>query len=167
MIGCAVNTHTDPNDYAVTNPAMEQLDLLEDKGADLTKVIIGHTFIQNTGMHQLYEICDRGATVNVDHIGIPWKHGSIDELDAILAEGVFDLVERGYTDRIHLLLRPLVLQPPCHGDRSRPGVPQRPRTPGATCSTPSCPTFRRWASTKRSSGRYSLTTHAGSSPFDG
>jgi phosphotriesterase-related protein len=100
IVGCAINTHTDPNDYAVTNPGMEQLDLLEDEGADLTKVIIGHTFIQNTGMHQLYEICDRGATVNVDHIGIPWKHGSVDELDGILAEQVCDLVERGYADRI-------------------------------------------------------------------
>ena len=89
-----------PNDYAVTNPGMEQLDLLEDEGADLTKVIIGHSFIQNTGMHQLYEICDRGATVNVDHIGIPWKHGSIDELDGILAEQICDLVEKGYADRI-------------------------------------------------------------------
>ena len=36
-IGCAINTHTDPNDYAVTNPGMEQLDLLEDEGADLDK----------------------------------------------------------------------------------------------------------------------------------
>jgi phosphotriesterase-related protein len=99
-IGCLVNTHTDPNDYAVTNPGTEQLDLLEDEGADLTKVIVGHAFIQNRGPHQLYEIADRGATLNVDHIGIPWKHGSTDELDGILADQIFDLVQRGYADRI-------------------------------------------------------------------
>ena len=93
IVGCAIDTHTDPNDYAVTNPGLEQLDLLEDEAADLTKVIIGHAFIQNTGMHQLYEICDRGATVNVDHIGIPWKHGSTDELDGILADQILKLVD--------------------------------------------------------------------------
>jgi phosphotriesterase-related protein len=99
-LGCLVNTHTDPNDYAVTNPGTEQLDLLEDEGADPSKVIIGHAFIQNTGMHQLYEILNRGATLNVDHIGIPWKHGSIDELDGILADQIFELVQRGYADRL-------------------------------------------------------------------
>ena len=95
-----MNTHTDPNDYAVTNPGMEQLDLLEDEGADLSKVIVGHAFIQNTGLRQLYEIADRGATLNVDHIGIPWKHGSTDELDGILADQIFELVQRGYSNRI-------------------------------------------------------------------
>jgi phosphotriesterase-related protein len=100
IVGCAVDTHTDPNDYAVTNPGMEQLDLLEEEGADLTKVIIGHAFIMNKGMHQLTEILDRGATLNVDHIGIPWKHGSTDELDGILAEQILKLVEQGYSDRI-------------------------------------------------------------------
>ncbi|MCU1491060.1 MAG: hypothetical protein JWM85_2465 [Acidimicrobiaceae bacterium] len=99
-VGCLINTHTDPNDYAVTNPGIEQLDLLADEGADVSKVIIGHAFIQNTGMHQLYEIADRGATLNVDHIGIPWKHGSTDELDGILADQIVDLVEHGYADRI-------------------------------------------------------------------
>jgi phosphotriesterase-related protein len=99
-VGCLVNTHTDPNDYAVTNPGMEQLDLLEDEGADLSRVIIGHAFIQNTGLHQLYEILERGATLNIDHVGIPWKHGSTDELDGILAEQVFQLVQSGYADQI-------------------------------------------------------------------
>lgn len=99
-VGCLINTHTDPNDYGVTNPGMEQLDLLEDEGADLSKVIIGHAFIQNTGLHQLTEIADRGATLNVDHIGIPWKHGSTDELDGILAAQIVELVERGYADRL-------------------------------------------------------------------
>ena len=99
-VGCLVNTHTDPNDYAVTNPGVEQLDLLADEGADLTRVIIGHAFIQNRGVHQLYEIVERGATLNIDHIGIPWKHGSTDELDAILAEQVFELVRSGYASQI-------------------------------------------------------------------
>jgi|SRR5579862_6526286 len=99
-LGCLVNTHTDPNDYAVTNPGIEQLDLLEDEGADPAKVVIGHAFIKNTGIHQVREICERGATVNVDHVGIPWKHPSSDELDGLLAEQVVKLLELGFGDRI-------------------------------------------------------------------
>jgi phosphotriesterase-related protein len=99
-LGCLVNTHTDPTDYAVTNPGIEQLDLLEDEGADPKKVVVGHAFVKNTGIHQLVEICERGATVNVDHVGIPWKHASADELDAKLADQVARLVELGHGDRI-------------------------------------------------------------------
>lgn len=101
-VGCAINTHTDPNDYAVTNPGIEQLDILAEEGADLTKVIIGHAFIQPRDIDQIAEICDRGATVNVDHVGIPWKHDSTDQLDGLLAERVAELVERGYADRISM-----------------------------------------------------------------
>ena len=101
-VGCAINTHTDPNDYAVTNPGIEQLDLLAEEGADLTKVIVGHAFIKPRDLAQVMEICDRGATVNVDHVGIPWKHDSTDQLDGLLAERVAELVERGYGDRISM-----------------------------------------------------------------
>jgi phosphotriesterase-related protein len=101
-VGCAINTHTDPNDYAVTNPGIEQLDVLSEEGADLTKVLIGHAFIQPRDMDQVAEICERGASVNVDHVGIPWKHDSTGQIDGLLAERVASLVERGYADRITL-----------------------------------------------------------------
>jgi phosphotriesterase-related protein len=99
-VGCAINTHTDPNDYAVTNPGIEQLDILAEEGADISKVIVGHTLVQARGAEQAAEICERGAAVNVDHIGIPWKHDSVDQLDGLLAERVADLTARGYGDRI-------------------------------------------------------------------
>ena len=99
-VGCAINTHTDPNDYAVTNPGIEQLDILEEEGSDISKVIVGHALILPQGMEQAAEICERGATVNVDHVGIPWKHDSVDQLDGLLAERVAELVARGYGDRI-------------------------------------------------------------------
>jgi phosphotriesterase-related protein len=101
-IGCAINTHTDPNDYAVTNPGIEQLDILAEEGTDPAKVIIGHAFVMPRDMEQVMEICDRGATVNVDHVGIPWKHDSTDQLDGLLAERVAELVERGYGDQISM-----------------------------------------------------------------
>jgi phosphotriesterase-related protein len=101
-VGCAINTHTDPNDYSVTNPGIEQLDILEEEGADLTKVIVGHALIQPRGLDQAAEICERGATVNVDHVGIPWKHDSIEQLDGLLAERVAGLVARGHAGRISM-----------------------------------------------------------------
>ena len=69
--GCCINTHTDPMDYTVTNPGIEQLDIIEEEGGDPTKVIIGHAFVEPQGIHQVIEILDRGAFVQVDHIGIP------------------------------------------------------------------------------------------------
>jgi phosphotriesterase-related protein len=102
VVGCAINTHTDPNDYWVTNPGVEQLDILAEEGADLTKVIIGHAFISPRDMDQVVEILDRGATVNIDHVGIPWKHDSTDQLDGLLAERVTELVERGYAGQISM-----------------------------------------------------------------
>lgn len=53
-------------------------------------------------MDQVAEICERGANVNVDHIGIPWKHDSSDQLDGLLAERVAEMVERGFADRISM-----------------------------------------------------------------
>ncbi len=101
-IGCAINTHTDPNDYAVTNPGIEQLDILAEEGTDAAKVIIGHALVLPRDMEQVIGICERGATVNVDHVGIPWKHESTDQLDGLLAERVAELVERGYGDQISM-----------------------------------------------------------------
>lgn len=97
--GCAINTHTDPMDYTVTNPGLEQLSLLEQEGADPRRVIIGHAFV-NPGIDQMAAICDRGAYLQVDHIGIPWRHDSAEELDELMAVTVCELAERGYLDQI-------------------------------------------------------------------
>lgn len=98
-LGCCINTHTDPMDYSVGNPGIDQLDLLEEEGADPSKVIIGHAFISGT-TQQIKDICDRGASVEVDHMGIPWRHGSIEELDGKLAAHMCRLADDGYIDRM-------------------------------------------------------------------
>ena len=51
--GCCINTHTDPMDYTVTNPGIEQLDIIEEEGGDPTKVIIGHAFVEPQGIQQI------------------------------------------------------------------------------------------------------------------
>jgi phosphotriesterase-related protein len=98
-VGCCVNTHTQPMDYAVTNPGIELLDELEQGGADPTRVIIGHAFV-HPHIHQLLEICERGASLQIDHIGIPWQNESAEQLDELIANAVCALADRGYLDRL-------------------------------------------------------------------
>jgi phosphotriesterase-related protein len=99
LIGCQINTHTEPNDYDVTNPGLELLDLFEDEGADPRKVIIGHAFV-NPRMDRLEAICQRGANLQIDHIGIPWRHDTVDGFDELLARTAAELVQAGYIDHL-------------------------------------------------------------------
>jgi phosphotriesterase-related protein len=98
--GCCVNTHTDPMDYTVTNPGIEQLDVLEEEGADASKIIVGHAFVEPQGLHQVEEICKRGANVQVDHIGIPWRHDSSEGLDESMANMICEMADKGYLDQM-------------------------------------------------------------------
>lgn len=94
-LGCPINTHTEPSDFEVTNPGIEQLDLLMDEGADPGKVLIGHAFV-HPNIDQMIAVCERGAMLQIDHIGIPWRHSSADELDDLIAKHVAELADRGY-----------------------------------------------------------------------
>ena len=98
-VGCAINTHTQPMDYAFTNPGIELLDLLEEAGADPGKVIIGHAFV-HPNLDQLKELCRRGTNLQIDHIGIPWQNESAEQLDELIANAVAALTELGYIDRL-------------------------------------------------------------------
>lgn len=95
-LGCAINTHTDPMDFTVTNPGLEQLDILEEEGADPGKVIIGHAFVEPRSIEQIIDICKRGASVQVDHLGIPWRHDSTEELDETMARMMCEVADRGF-----------------------------------------------------------------------
>jgi len=96
-LGCPINTHTEPSDYEVTNPGLEQLELLIEEGADPTKVLVGHAFV-HPNIDQMIAIIERGAMLQIDHIGIPWRHSSADELDDLIAKHVAELADRGYLD---------------------------------------------------------------------
>jgi phosphotriesterase-related protein len=98
-LGCAINTHTHPLDWTVTNPGIEMLDIMDEEGADLSKVIIGHCFIKSS-LDQLKAICQRNANLQIDHIGIPWMHDSADELDEQMAKLICAVAEMGYLDRL-------------------------------------------------------------------
>jgi len=99
QLGCMINTHTEPKDYSLRNPGIEQLDLLESEGADPGKVIVGHAII-NVHMEQLFDIVKRGANLQIDHVGIPWRSPSVEALDESIANAVCELASAGYLDRL-------------------------------------------------------------------
>jgi phosphotriesterase-related protein len=97
--GAPIGTHTQPADYRVTNPGIEMLDLLEEEGADPGKVMMGHVFIKPR-YEQLEELCQRGAILQVDHVGIPWMHDNADQLDEQLAVLICRLADAGYLGQL-------------------------------------------------------------------
>ena len=99
-LGVCINTHTDPMDYTVTNPGIEQLALIEEEGGDPAKVIVGHAFVEPQSVEQIVDVCKRGASVQVDHIGIPWRHDSTEELDEAIANLMCEVADRGYLSQM-------------------------------------------------------------------
>jgi len=99
-LGVCINTHTDPMDYTVTNPGLEQLDLIEAEGGDPSKVIIGHMFVEPQSVEQIVDVCKRGAAVQIDHIGIPWRHDDTEQLDEAIAELMCEVANRGYLEQM-------------------------------------------------------------------
>ncbi|MDQ1716591.1 MAG: hypothetical protein QOE89_544 [Pseudonocardiales bacterium] len=101
QVGCGINTHIDPMDFQVTNPGREQLEILDEEGMDLSRVIIGHAFVPPQ-LEMMREVLKMGANVQLDHIGIPWRVGSAEELDEAMANALLELLSDGYLDRIVL-----------------------------------------------------------------
>ena len=61
--GCPISTHT-----SFSTMGLEQLDLLQQHGVDLTRVVIGHGDLKDN-LDTILRIIDRGAVVQVDTIG--------------------------------------------------------------------------------------------------
>jgi phosphotriesterase-related protein len=89
--GCPIMTHT-----AGGTMAREQVQLLEDAGADLSKVAIGHLDLRDDVEYHL-EIARRGAFIQYDTIGKEQY-----QPDAVRLRLTLAIIERGYAD--HLML---------------------------------------------------------------
>jgi len=90
--GVAVSTHT----TRWGTLAKEQIDMLEEFGADLDKVIIGHLGDRRGALH-LLPIAARGVYVEVDNIGY------LDyQPEKVRADNVAALVKDGFGDRVLL-----------------------------------------------------------------
>lgn len=97
--GVAITTHTSASvrfEIEGGNIGMSFLDLFEEEGVDLSKVIVGHTD-ENADIRQLFALLQRGAYIQFDTIGkIHWQ---LDETRLGLLRQV---VDAGYANRILL-----------------------------------------------------------------
>jgi phosphotriesterase-related protein len=104
--GAAITTHA-----VQSAVGLAQLDVFEDEGADLSRVVIGHADSNpDPGYHRA--IVERGATVEFDFLGMTFtpleRHGE----DRIVA-AICDLLAAGHADRI------LLSQDVCHDAQLR------------------------------------------------
>jgi phosphotriesterase-related protein len=90
--GVVISTHT----TRWGTLALEQIALLEDSGADLSRVIIGHLG-DRVGVHHLLPIAEKGVYLEVDNIGY------LDyQPEWVRADNVAELVKEGFVDRVLL-----------------------------------------------------------------
>lgn len=97
--GVAITTHTSASvrfEIEGGNIGMQFLDIFEEEGVDLNRVIIGHTD-ENADIRQLYSLLERGAFIQFDTIGK--THWLLDETRIFLLHQV---VDAGFEDRILL-----------------------------------------------------------------
>ncbi len=99
--GLAITTHA-----VMSDVGLAQLQVFEEEGADLSRVVIGHADSYPVLDHYL-EIIRRGASVEFDFLGMSFtpteRHG-----EGRVVELVCELLTRGHTDRI------LLSQDVCH-----------------------------------------------------
>ena len=101
--GLAITTHG-----VLSDVGLAQLRILEEEGADPTRVIIGHADSYPVLDHQL-SIVERGANVEFDFIGMPWPRER--EAETRTVELVCELLSRGHAERI------LLSQDVCNDDQ--------------------------------------------------
>jgi len=97
--GVPISTHT----HAVTKRGLEQQDIFEAEGVDLSRVVIGHSG-DTTDVAYLEEVMARGSFLGMDRFGI----------DVILpfedrVQIVATLCERGHADQMGAVARRFVL----------------------------------------------------------
>lgn len=84
--------------HAVGPVAPQQLDILEDAGADLTRVAVGHCD-SYPHLEYLLGLVERGAFLMFDNCG---QFATLKGLEGQVVEVIVRLIDRGYGDRIML-----------------------------------------------------------------
>ncbi len=90
--GVPISTHT----HAATRRGLEQQDVFESEGVDLTRVVIGHSG-DSTDLDYLEAIMARGSYIGMDRFGVDVILSTEDRMATIAA-----LCERGRADRMVL-----------------------------------------------------------------
>ncbi len=77
------------------------MDLLEEGGADPSRVLVGHMDCASDPNARL-AILERGAFVGFDRVGVTHGVFGFYQTDAVRLEAILDLLERGYASQIIL-----------------------------------------------------------------
>jgi phosphotriesterase-related protein len=97
MTGAAVTLHTS----ALLKEQPKILDLLAAEGADLRRVVVGHSNPIAMDLPFMKQLLDRGVYIQFDTLGrTPTVRSRITDTD--VAEGIMQLIKAGFTDRILL-----------------------------------------------------------------
>ncbi|MQA30927.1 MAG: phosphotriesterase [Luteitalea sp.] len=97
LTGAAVTLHTS----AALKEQPKILDLLAQEGADLRRVIVGHSNALATDIAFMKQLLDRGVYIQFDLLGrSPTVRTRITDTD--VAKGIVELIKAGYNDRILL-----------------------------------------------------------------
>lgn len=75
---------------------LHQLEILEDEGADMAKVAIGHCDSQPS-LHHCLRLLERGVWVEFDNVGL-----QLGDHETLVVRLLLDLLDRGYESRILL-----------------------------------------------------------------
>jgi phosphotriesterase-related protein len=104
--GLAITTHA-----VQSSVGLDQLDVFEAEGADLSRVVIGHAD-SNPSLDYHLAIVERGATVEFDFLGMSFtpleRHG-----EARIVDNLREVLARGHAERI------LLSQDVCHDSQLR------------------------------------------------
>ena len=90
--GTPITTHS----HAATRRGLEQQDIFESEGVDLTRVVIGHSG-DTTDLDYLEELMARGSFIGMDRFGIDLEVSFEDRVATVAA-----LCERGHADQMVL-----------------------------------------------------------------
>jgi putative CocE/NonD family hydrolase len=98
LTGAAVTLHT----LGFFKKHSVVLDMLAAEGADLSRVILGHSDFLANDTEYLKSLMQRGATVQFDLIGKPALLTRTRAADPQVAEAIVELIKAGFADRILL-----------------------------------------------------------------
>jgi phosphotriesterase-related protein len=97
ITGAAVTLHT----AALLKEQPRVLDLLAAEGADLRRVVVGHSNPISTDLPFMKQLLDRGVYIQFDTLGrTPTVRSRVTDTD--VANGILRLIEAGFIDRILL-----------------------------------------------------------------
>ena len=94
--GAAISFHSPP----LKDEKQAVLDIVEEEGADLTRVILGHSCHMADDLPYMLSLLERGVCIQFDTLGVV-KTTEIGR-DHIVATAIPQLIEAGYADRILL-----------------------------------------------------------------